>query len=289
MSLKTTLVTAADARYFELASDLMRSVRRFPQSQQLELAVLDVGMTPEQRPAMASLVHRVIEPGWDLDFPGRPQCPPWYRAMVSRPHLPKYLPESELILWIDADAWLCNWDAMNILLGAGEAYGLAIIAEVDRCYRHTFQPGLGAEVNTRDAYKNCFGPEGGEAYANRPIINSGVFAMRRDVPYWNAWARILNAGLQRAVRMLTEQCALNIGIFQGEIRAHFLPSWCNWSCGAALPLLHVPTRELLVPMAPHEKISIAHLTDIKNSPQDVQCTDGSVRKMPLTYTAVQSS
>ncbi len=289
MSLKTTLITAADSGYFSFACDMFRSVRRFPQASQLELAVLDVGLTPQQAQDIASLVDKRVVPGWDLDFPQRPGVPTWYRAMVSRPHLPKYLPESELIIWIDADAWLSNWDAIAILLGAGEAYGFAIVPEIDRSYRHTMHPGLEAEMSLRETYNACYAPEGGEKFATLPIINSGVFAMRRDVPHWGVWAEILNTGLQRTVRLLTEQCALNIGIFQHRIRAHFLPSWCNWSCGGALPLLHKPTREILVPMAPHERISIVHMVGIKDKPQDIPCTDGSILQMPLTYSAVHTS
>ncbi len=207
--------------------------------------------------------------------------------MYCRPFFPRYFPEYELLIWIDADAWLCNWEAMKLLIRGAEMNGFAIVPEVDRAYSHCFIPRDDLLTNLRNAYFTGFGPQAAARFSTMPVLNCGVFAMRRDVPFWEIWAEILSEALQQGVGPLIEQCALNVAVYNNRIPACFLPSWCNWNCSLSLPILDPRTRNLLVPMLPHEPISICHLVNCKRRILDVACTDGVTRHMPLTYEAVR--
>src|SRR5436190_1683025 len=277
------IVTAADASYFDLLQDCISSIRRHPRATSLDLCVLDVGLSEQQVETIRPQVTHVRSPGWDIEFAAQASCPPWFRAFVSRPFLPKHFPEYELLIWLDADTWLCNWDAIDLLQAAGERSGFVAVPELDRSYSHCFHLRPGVLRNLRETYEQGFGREVAERLAVLPVINSGVLAIRRDSSAWSAWVTILQQALARSTRFLVEQCALNVAIYTGQIKPHFLPSWCNWNCAHATPLLNPATGELHSPMMPYERISICHLTDVKRQAVDVTGTDGAVRHIPLTY------
>ena len=141
-------------------------------------------------------------------------CPSWYKAMYCRPFFPQYFPDYELIIWIDADAWLCNWEAMKLLIRGGEMNGFAIVPEVDRAYPHCFVPRQSVLNNLKQRLLCRLWSRGGGDLPSMPVLNCGVFAMRRDVPYWGIWAEILARALQQGVGPLIEQCALQRGRVQ---------------------------------------------------------------------------
>ena len=290
--MKTTIISGADASFFDLLLDLIQSIRACEESREVDLCILDVGLTRQQIAQLTPLVTRIVPAEWNLEFPGLHMpdiCPSWFKAMYCRPYFPRYFSEYELMVWIDADAWLCNWEAMKLLLRAGQTHGFAIVPEIDRAYAHCFQPRQDVLNSLREAYLLGFGAEAAARFPSLPVLNCGVFAMRRDVPFWDIWAEILAQALQQCVGPLIEQCALNIAVYAGRIPACFLPSWCNWNCAHCVPILDPVTRNLLVPLLPNEPISICHLVDRKRQPADVLCTDGGTRRLPLTYEAVRLS
>jgi lipopolysaccharide biosynthesis glycosyltransferase len=285
--LKTTIVSAADAAYFDLLLDLVHSIRACEESRDVDLCIMDVGLTPQQVTHLSSLVTRVVATNWDLDFAGRDQCPSWFKAMICRPHLPRYFPDYDLLVWIDSDAWLCNWDAMKLLIYAGGTYGFAIVPEVDRSYllfEHDY-PHVRATV--KEAYLRAFGPEAAEEYGALPVFNSGVLSIRRDSNLWEVWAELLTQALSGTISNFVEQSSINVAIYSGRVRAYFLPSWCNWLSGNATPILDPATRKLLVPLLPHEPISICHLTYKKRDKVRIACLDGVFRDLPLTYDSIR--
>lgn len=285
--MKTTIISGADASFFDLLLGLIQSIQACQESRDVDLCILDVGMTTEQVAQLAPLVTRVVPAEWNFEFPVRDICPSWYKAMFCRPYFPRYFPEYELLVWIDADAWLCNWEAMKLLISASRAPGLAIVPEISRTYSHCFHRRPDVLANLKEAYRLGFGAEAAERFALMPVLNCGVFAMRRDVPFWNIWSQILVQAVQREVNPLIEQCALNMAVYTGRIPAYFLPSWCNWNCSQSVPMLDPTTRSLCVPLLPYEPISICHLTDVKRRAVNVFSSDGVSRCMPLTYDAVR--
>jgi len=69
--MKTIIVAAFDCRYFELGSDLIRSIRAHPELDGFDIGILDLGMTREQRLLIDRAKVFVKDAVWNLDFPAR--------------------------------------------------------------------------------------------------------------------------------------------------------------------------------------------------------------------------
>ena len=61
---------------------------------------------------------QLVAPGWDFDFPGRESAPNYLKAEFSRPFLPRHFPGYEMYFWLDADAWVQEWRAVDIYCAA---------------------------------------------------------------------------------------------------------------------------------------------------------------------------
>ena len=51
----------------------------------------------------------------------------WLKSQVSRAFLPNYFPGYKKYLWIDADAWVNSWDAIDLFFKGCENKKLAIV------------------------------------------------------------------------------------------------------------------------------------------------------------------
>jgi hypothetical protein len=285
---KTAIVTAADVNYAGFLTDLLDSMDRHQRiSSRMDVCVLDIGLTPEQRGVLSKRVTLIKEPGWTLDFPGRESAPRYMQGQLARAFYPDLFPGYDRFVHLDADLWLQDWRAMELLLLPSQGEMLVIVPEIHRAYSHNYRVDRAVFETVRRHYVGCFGENVANQLSTLPIINSGVWAMRREVPFWGVWAKILQESLNRYVGPLTEQCALNAALYTGKIAYYALPAWCNWNCAQATPLLDLGTKLLHEPMLPHDLISIVHMNGVKATEVEVLCTDGSTRKMPLTYSAVR--
>src|ERR1700722_15684093 len=117
--MKTTIVTASDADFYPLLRGLLASLEdRRPAAQPaLPVTVLDVGLLPEQVAALRETVN-VVAPGWMADFPGRENFGQWFQAMIARPYLSKIVSGYDLYIWLDADAWVQDYQVIQILSDA---------------------------------------------------------------------------------------------------------------------------------------------------------------------------
>src|SRR5258708_131090 len=118
-----------------------------------------------------------------------------------------------------------------------------------------------------------------------PTANFGVFALHRDAPHWQEWARLLTRVLQRTRFFFAEQVALNYAIFGEGLPANFLPAYCNWAVGDALPAFDVARGRFVEPYAPHEVIGVIHLAGPAQK-TGIHCLDqldGGTVKTSLRY------
>ncbi|CAO3425358.1 O-linked N-acetylglucosamine transferase family protein [Azospirillum doebereinerae] len=278
------IATAGDGAYFPLLQGLVRSIRAFPQGAGVPIVVLDLGLGTEERRWLTHEGARLAVPGWDHPF-DRPM-PEYFKAMVSRPHLPSHVPDAAIILWLDADCWVQDWSAIELLLAGAAATGFAIVPELDRAYT-PFYDGAPYAHHLHDWYKACFD----EATARRlfayPLLNCGVFAARRDAPHWALWARLLADSLRRTVLFVSEQVALNLALRTGGLPFSQLPARCNWICFRATPFSSVDGRLLLEPELPHAPLGILHLAGYplprKQDPRTLSTPGGGTVTRPLSH------
>ncbi len=252
------IVSGADSTYFPLLRDTVLSVRA--QRPDAVIGILDVGLEPEQRGWLAERVTHLVQPGWDIDFPGRERIPEARKAQFARPFLPRHFPGYETYLWIDADAWLQDWRAVELYADAAGGGRLAITPEIDRAYkRHYKRPKPFGWTLAWKNYREAFGWRVADRLGRNPMVNCGVFALRGDAPHWQVWARIIVQVAQRTQFFFVEQTALNYAIFAEHLPVDFLPAYCNWMPGDAAPAFEAARGLFVEPYSPHEVIGVMHL------------------------------
>ena len=118
----------ADSNYFDLVNDLIDSVKRFDQSKDIDICILDGGLTDTEVTHLKSKVNQIKKAEWDIEVPNyKIKGREWLKSQVSRAFLPKYFPGYEKYLWIDADAWVNSWYAIELYLKGSNNNKLFII------------------------------------------------------------------------------------------------------------------------------------------------------------------
>jgi hypothetical protein len=278
------IVSAADNGYFPLLRDNVLSVRALDAD--VPVGVLDLGLTAEQIDWLSTAAVEIVKPGWDVTFPGQERMPDVFKAQVARPFLPRHFPGHEMYFWLDADAWLQDWRAVNLYCAAAGRHRIAITVEIDRAYkRHYKRPKLFGMDLAWKCYRAGFGWRVADRLGRNPIANCGVFALHRDAPHWEAWARVMTGVLQRTRFFFAEQIALNYAIFAEKLPANFLPAYCNWTPGDAAPAFDAAHGLFVEPYAPHEVIGVMHLAgaDAKNKIFRLDCVAGGTVETSLRY------
>jgi hypothetical protein len=280
------VVSAADSGYFPLLRDAVMSVRALNST--VPVGVLDLGLAPADRAWLAGQGAATVRPGWDIDFPGRDRTSETFKAQVARPFLPRHFPGYEMYFWLDADAWVQDWRAVELYCAAAGRDRLAIALEIDRAYkRHYKRPKLLGMTLAWKCYREGFGLRAADRLGRNPIANCGVFALHREAPHWAAWARLLASVLKRTRFFFAEQTALNYAIFAEHLPANFLPAYCNWAVGDAVPAFDAQRGLFVEPYAPYEPIGVLHLAgaEQKSKTFRVERLDGGTVETSLRYGA----
>ncbi len=283
--MKRIIVSAANDGYYPLLTDLISSIEDGKGESDVAIGVLDVGLTSEQRSNLSTLVQHVVTPNWDYQFSASDSVPQKFRAMTARPHLPKYFPGYDIIMWMDADTWVQQWPAVEYFFDKASTRGLAICQEMHRCYANVYNLN-----NSRQLFfesLKVFGNEAGQHVVWMPMVNSGVFAMRADCHYWSLWRDTLGAAIQRGhLDHFTEQTALNVCIYRGLPLPYFMPPTFNWVCVHAVPIFDEQILLYVEPVVPHDRISIIHLAGLRTRIENqsvVLDVNGNKTKMNLLY------
>jgi hypothetical protein len=256
------IVSASDEKYFWLLRGLVQSIHDRGWAQKADICVIDIGMTERQVQELTPLITTRIEAQWDIDFPGRATLPKWAMAMVARPRLPVHFPGYDIYVWIDADAWMADERAVQLLVEAAREDGLAIVPEVHAAYQWFYAP---SDWSPKQTVYRCYLEAWDETIAQRfstmPPLNAGVFAMRPDQLSWERWAFRMAEGFSRSNHLLVEQCALNLAIYADNVRCSFLPAWCNWLCHQAVPRYNAAYKRFEEPTRPYIPLSIIHISN----------------------------
>jgi hypothetical protein len=258
-------------RYFNFCMDLIESLRH-ARGEVPRMCVFDVGLHPHQSTELKKHVETVIEPGWELGH--RENYPSFFRAMTARPFLPNYASEAEIIVWIDADAWVQSWGPLNDLICAATSGDLAIVEErFGDGFVMTVETSVGPKrlqidsgsikANARLCYERCFGSDIAATYGELPPFNTGVFALHADSPAWAIWRDILTSALRSGFHFLVEQQALCIAIRQGRFPVAVQPLTANYVCCHDLPWYDPASRRFTLPRERDAEIGVLHLIPAK--------------------------
>lgn len=240
------IVTGGDAVYFPLIEELAASIRAHRTAEEVGVVVIDAGLEPGQREHLASRYGaRLLDVGWELGVPAsRVRGRDHLKVQVARAFLDRYVPEAELIAWIDADAWVQDAGGLDLLFRGAELGRLAIVSQTSRYSQvgMTLRWGPFGWARVRSIlYKNARRARVPETDArrigDRPTLNSGVFALHRDAPHWAMW-RARQAEVIRRGRIFTsDQLSLALAVYIDGAPVELMPETCNymgplWTCSA---------------------------------------------------------
>ena len=295
---ENVIVSLADSNYFELLNELIDSIKRFDESKNVAIFILDAGLTEDQKLKLSQKVDDIKSAEWDIKVPAfKVMGKEWLKSQVSRAFLPKYFPGFEKYLWIDADAWVNKWEALDLYFKGSNANKLAISTSADRSYGRVLRAdwliGSIAKVKSQN-YKHAKSSGFSETVARKialmPHLNIGVFCLNADAPHWVVWQKNLKQALSSGKIFGSEQVAMNIAIYVDDLEIEILPAYCNWTLIYRLKFDTV-NNTLVEPYLPNHEIGIVHLagktSDVvrfnKNHLSEIKTLEGKIIKKSLRF------
>ncbi len=264
---KKTIVSLADSNYFPLLNELVDSILNFNESKNIDICILDAGLSGEQKKNLSTKVKEIKKAEWDIEVPGyKVGNKEWLKSQVSRAFLPKYFPGYEKYLWIDCDAWVHDWTSVELYFKACENGKLGITQTMGPGYRIISKVkwlfgkfAIIKSQNFKHAISSKIGIEKARKLAFAPHINIGVFSLEEKSSCWNNWQKNLTKTLMSGKIFGSEGLAINMSVYIDEVDTEFLPLNCNWIASNLLPKFDEQNQCFVEPFLPNSKIGIMHL------------------------------
>ncbi|MDA9664179.1 glycosyl transferase [bacterium] len=264
---KNVIVSLADANYFSLLEELVDSIKRYKESDNIAICILDAGLTGDQKKKLLSKVDEIKSAEWDIEVPDyKVKGKEWLKSQVSRAFLPKYFPNYEKYLWIDCDAWVNDWSCIELYLKACDKGKLGITQTIGPGYKITSKVNwlfgklaIIKSQNFKHAVKSNIGYDKARKLAFAPHVNIGVFSLEKDSKGWNSWQENLSKTLKAGNIFGSEGLAINMSIYIDDLETEFLPLNCNWITSNLLPKYDEVQKTFVEPYLPNYKIGIMHL------------------------------
>ena len=264
---KNVIVSLADANYFPLLDELVDSIKRFKQSEDVAICILDAGLKQDQRDSLSKKVDEIKNAEWDIEVPGyKVKGKEWLKSQVSRAFLPKYFPNYEKYLWIDCDAWVNDWRCVELYFKACDDGKLGITQTIGPGYKITSKVNwlfgklaLIKSQNFKHAVKSKISYADARKLAFAPHINIGVFSLEKDSKGWSTWQNNLEKTLKAGNIFGSEGLAINMSVYIDNLETEFLPLNCNWITSNLLPKYDQKQSTFVEPYLPNYKIGIMHL------------------------------
>ena len=297
---ENVIISLADANYFELLNELVDSIKRFKDSANTAICILDGGLTDEQKKILSSKVDEIKSSDWDIKISKfRTLGKKWLKSLITRAFLPEYFPNYKKYLWIDADAWVNSWDAVELYFKGCENKKLSISTSADRSYGRVLRAEWFLKSfariksqNYKHAKSSGFSEKIAREVALMPHLNAGVFALAFDAPHWETWRKNLEFSLKSGKVWGSDQIALNITIYHNKLPVEILPAYCNWTQTGIYGMKYDQNRETLVePYLPNHEIGIVHfagknndnIRKNKNFLSKIECLDGKIIEKKLRF------
>ena len=264
---KNVIVSLADANYFPLLEELIDSIKRFKESANVAICILDAGLTQNQKDKISNKVEEIKHAEWDIEVPGyKVKQKEWLKSQVSRAFLPKYFPNYEKYLWIDCDAWVNDWSSVELYFKACDNGKLGITQTIGPGYKITSKVNwlfgklaIIKSQNFKHAVKSKIGYDKARKLAFAPHINIGVFSLEKNSKAWSLWQKNLAIALKAGNVFGSEGLAINMSVYIDDLETEFLPLNCNWITSNLLPKFDEQKEIFVEPYLPNYKIGIMHL------------------------------
>ena len=264
--IKKTIVTLSDSNYFPLLEELINSIRRFKQSEHIDICVLDAGLSSDQIDLISAQVDEIKKADWDINIPFYKKGKEWLKSQISRAFLPKYFPNYDKYLWIDCDAWVNSWECIENYFKACENNKLGITQSIGPGYRSLAKVNWifnkFAAIKTQN-YKHAkmsgLSEKDARKIAFAPHLNIGVFSLMKQSTCWDMWQKNLKKTLAKGRVFGSEGLAINMTVYIDNAETKFLPINHNWITSHLLPVYDENDKTFREPNIPNNEIGIMYL------------------------------
>lgn len=296
------IATGGDSVYFPMADELRRSILAAFPDDPPAFGVIDAGLTQAQS-------WRLREGGATVvTLPDDPALPaaalrkrPALAANFGKLWLDRLFPGYEVLIWLDADTWVQDRDAVRLVADAARTGALSIVSGGGRSWERPIEVrwllgGLWGLAQIRSFnFKN--GRHAGlplrilRDLGTRPLLNAGVFGLRADAPHWRAMRGWQARILRRGKPFTSDQIAMALAVHTDGLPVQLLPESCNYIA----PWRVDPARGLLVQdWYPYPPVGIVHLAGEKRMRFDPDATiavpdlDNRPHQLSLRYGRFQA-
>tara|TARA_B100001939_G_scaffold320711_1_gene309779 strand:+ start:1471 stop:2394 length:924 start_codon:yes stop_codon:yes gene_type:complete len=302
-SSKTIIITFSDNKYFSLLKDLILSIKRFPQSKDISIGILDGGLDDDQIEYLKQHTSFIKKSEWDIKVDSsRIRGRDYLKNGVNRAFLPKYFPEFDKYIWLDCDTWINDWIGIDFLIKGCDDGKLGVVPSIAPGYRDIgrvnwiFKSFASVKTqNYKHAISSGFSNDIAKKIAFAPHLNAGVFSLEKKSKFWDRWRDLLNKAVSKGRIFASEQIAMNIAVYYEGLEAEFLPPTCNWIVDHLFPYFDEEKNCFVEPFLPNNKIGVIHLAskikgdenNIKSAEEtifDIKTLSKKIIKKSLRYT-----
>lgn len=291
---KVVLVSGGDANYFDMMHELGQSIRRLPESENVDVVFLDGGgFTEEHLKAFDKLNIKMLDPGFPNEkIKKRVGKRTHLKISLAKSTLNQYFPEYDVIVWVDGDAWLQNWTCIDLAVQVAQKNKLAGVLQNSRFQRRLFQfrKRLFGWIQPRTIlYKNATRSRFPSKYlwqiANKSVFNGGFYALRQDAPHWDSWLKWRDMAIEKGRIFTSDQFGLACAVWIDGHTYEALPEYCNymgpWRMGENKKYTEI--------FAPYNEVSLVHMAGLDDYRMDAKkyppmvMPDDSIQPQPIRY------
>tara|TARA_A100001391_G_scaffold158796_1_gene117292 strand:+ start:2484 stop:3473 length:990 start_codon:yes stop_codon:yes gene_type:complete len=286
--MKVAIISGSDKNYFPLLIEMVQSVRSFPESRKVDICIMDVGLTPDQKEKLGPDVTQIVSPDWPAGIPeAKTKGKDYLKACVCRPFIPQMFPGYDVYLWMDCDTWVQDWFAVEMFVrSASKGDRLAITNGADRSYPKSLRISWiwRWPIKIRSFYnsngKKAFGWATAKKLIPHYVLSAACFAMSANAPHWKRWQEIIVGAAGRGKIFPAEQLSLGKLVHLEGYKAEYLSASAMWQCQHK-PFWNKEYEAFVEPNEPYAKLGILHLSGVdeiradRSVTIDLECTDGS--------------
>lgn len=292
---KTLFISGADRNYFPMLLEWVYALRACDEAKDAPVAILDAGLTDDQKKIIAPLVTHIHSPDWPFPVAAhKVRGREYLKSCLCRPFINRYFPGYDIYFWMDADTWVQNPRAIPLFIEGANRRKIALTGQVDRAYpRQLRVKWLGPwPWKVRGFYFSnalkAFGFEKAREILPYHVLLAGAFALHKDAPHWDRWQHLVRHTADRGKLFTAEQLSLGIMCYLENYPFELLPAWTHWLCEFK-PLYDTKRKKFVEPFLPHEEIGILHLSGFDEMRRnralttDFTTTDGETIALSYRY------
>lgn len=273
---KVALVSGSDSNYYPLLREWVESIKRFPQSAEVDLCVIDAGLNDFQRKELLDLSVKFVKPDWPCKLPERRiKDKEYLKSCVCRPMIPDLFPGYEAYVWMDSDTWVQNWKGLQYFIdGALQKPDSLIIT--NECNRHR-EDKIRMNwlwrwpIKVKSFYYGNSMPSFGFRIAKellkKHVMSAGCFAMNAKAPHWKRWKELITVAMTKGKIFTAEQTTLGVLVYIENYKAEFLPEYSHWHCDVKFAW-DEETKQFVEPFIPNEPIGVVHVSGVDDMRND---------------------